>query len=159
MLISPHSVMSPSGNLIAYSTPADMPQVRDQAALISMAWREHDDRPRSANGSRSSLVASQDKSSALTALTVEFNSHNIVARLLQPDLVLVLIGGVFSERQNAFKITTERAGDDVYPAGEVSLEADLADVTPLHLQRRKADKLVDFVAKEASAGSISDDIR
>ncbi len=37
-----YSVMSPNGTLMAYATPVEIKELRDQAALVSMAWKEQE---------------------------------------------------------------------------------------------------------------------
>lgn len=34
--------MSPNGTLWAYATPTNIKELRNQAALISLTWRDHD---------------------------------------------------------------------------------------------------------------------
>ncbi|PSN75554.1 hypothetical protein BS50DRAFT_479228 [Corynespora cassiicola Philippines] len=100
-------IMSPNGTLMAYSTPVDIKDLRDQAALISMAWKEHE------AGRQSS--ESGEPQTALETLTIEFQQNNIIVRAIQPSLLLVLVGGVPPSRGSVFKITTEGHGDPRYP--------------------------------------------
>ena len=134
-----------------------MLQIRDQAALISMAWREHDESARNAREARTTTGNSHGQPDTLKALTIESDSYNIIARLVQPNLILVLIGGVFPDRQNGFKITAERGSDPPYPLGDADVDVEADHVTPLHLQRRKADTLAEFVEAEAKTVSMPDD--
>jgi len=115
--------MTPSGSLIAYSTPANIRQLRDQMALISMTWHEQVARKRSAakyhshshsnhrarpshsagqppskrtTGSSSSTFTSAS-SPALETLTLEFEGRrNVIVRYLQPKVLLVLEGGALA---------------------------------------------------------------
>ena len=148
--------MSPNGSLIAYSTPADMLQVRDQAALISMAWREHSDKGSSTHSSRVNLADSTSQLGGLKALTVELGSYNIIARAIQLNLVLVLVGGV-AGRETDFKITAEKVDDSIYPPGEINPNTVLEDATALQLHRKKADKIAKFIEEEAKIFSMPDD--
>ncbi|KAF2713393.1 hypothetical protein K504DRAFT_370902 [Pleomassaria siparia CBS 279.74] len=121
-------VMSPNGTLMAYSTPVDIKDLRDQAALISMAWKEHE----------ASFLAKQARpnnqtepeESSLETLTIEFQHNNILIRAIQPKLLLVLVGGVPPSRRTLFKVTTEAFGDLRYPPIEV-LESDTESVKRL----------------------------
>lgn len=112
-----HSVMSPNGTLMAYSTPVDIKDLRDQAALISMAWKEHETNflAKKANGPKGGS-ASQ---SGLETLTIEIQRNNIIVRAIQPTLLLVLIGGVPPSRKAIFKITPEAYGDARYPSVDI----------------------------------------
>lgn len=148
--------MSPNGSLIAYSTPADMLQVRDQAALISMAWREHSEKGTSTHSSRVNLRDSTTQLGGLKALTVEFGSYNIIARAIQLNLILVLVGGV-AGRENYFKVTPEKIDDSTYPPGEVDSTTAMEDATALQLQRKKADKIAEFIENEAKIFSMPGD--
>ncbi|ORY03733.1 hypothetical protein BCR34DRAFT_492139 [Clohesyomyces aquaticus] len=105
-------VMSPNGTLMAYSTPVDIKDLRDQAALISMAWKEHE----------ASMIAKRQDGdpteSPLETLTIEFQHNNIIVRAIQPKLLLVLVGGVPPSRRSLFKITTEAYGEPRYPQAD-----------------------------------------
>ncbi|KAF2745242.1 hypothetical protein M011DRAFT_406797 [Sporormia fimetaria CBS 119925] len=120
-------VMSPNGTLMAYSTPVDIKELRDQAALVSMAWKEHE----------TALAAKQpkdaDPQSTLETLTIEFQHNNIIVRALQPRLLLVLVGGVPPSRKAFFKITAETHGDPRYPPTESTEDEEPSD------EPRKAD--------------------
>lgn len=112
--------MSPNGALMAYSTPVDIKDLRDQAALVSMAWKDSEasllvKRSKGANGSESSKSTSRQ---GLETLTIEFQHNNIIVRAIQPKLLLVLVGGVPPNRNNIFKITPEAYGDPRYPSAE-----------------------------------------
>ena len=106
------SVMSPNGTLMAYSTPVDIKDLRDQAALISMAWKDHEKQ-------LLSQLSYQDSDNSaspnLETLTIEFQQNNIIVRAIQPQLLLVLVGGVPPTRKANFKITPEVHGAPRYP--------------------------------------------
>lgn len=121
--------MSPNGNLLAYSTPVNIKELRDQAALISAAWKEQsvgrqtqsapDPRKDSA---RDDVVAAQQNTlkPALETLTIEAEHCNILIRSLQPELLFVMIGELPPNRSQTFKITAEGKGDPRYPELEGS---------------------------------------
>ncbi|KAL1610581.1 hypothetical protein SLS60_002251 [Paraconiothyrium brasiliense] len=151
------SVMSPNGTLMAYTTPIDIRDLRDQAALISMAWKDH----------ASKLAeASPDARPELETLTIETANNNIIARAIQPSLLLVLVGGVPPSRKHVFKITPEAKGEARYPPLDVGDDAAEAVVGSgkaasvlstmssrekdvkggaLHIQRKKIDALTDYL--------------
>lgn len=107
-------LMSPNGTLLAYSKPVDIKELRDQAALISIAWK---DNCSSRQKSLTRTDASPDTTSkaALRTLTIETEDCNIIARLLQPELILVLVGKIPPSRRQTFKIVPEGDGDARYP--------------------------------------------
>jgi hypothetical protein len=109
------SVMSPNGTLMAYSTPVDIKDLRDQAALISMAWKEHEASFHAKQAKHRDLSDSEESSSELETLTIEFQHNNIIIRAIQPKLLLVLVGGVPPSRRTVFKVTAEAHGDPRYP--------------------------------------------
>ncbi|KAF2279710.1 uncharacterized protein EI97DRAFT_370917 [Westerdykella ornata] len=115
-------VMSPNGTLMAYSTPVDVKELRDQAALISMAWKEHEAalKKKHVNDANASESQSSASPPALETLTIEFQHNNIIVRALQPKLLLVLVGGVPPSRKSVFKVTPEAHGDPRYPPAEPS---------------------------------------
>jgi hypothetical protein len=119
------SVMSPHATLLSYSSPENIKDLRDQAALISMLWREQESEMNASQATslwlqQQSEFATVDESivpeGALETLTIEFDHVNIIARAVQPRLLLVLVGGAAPNTQSAqFKITSEKRGDSRYP--------------------------------------------
>ena len=121
--------MSPNGNLLAYSTPVNIKELRDQAALISAAWKEQcigrqtqsAPDPRKDSARDNAGVAQQGGlRPPLETLTIEAEHCNILIRSLQPELLFVLIGELPPNKSQRFKITAEGAGDPRYPTEENS---------------------------------------
>lgn len=117
--------MSPNGNLLAYSTPVNIKELRDQAALISTAWKEQcfGRKTQSAPDPKKDTVRDDDEVAhqgaskpALETLTIETENCNILVRSLQPELLLVLIGELPPNKLQRFKITAEGSGEARYPA-------------------------------------------
>jgi hypothetical protein len=106
---------------MAYSTPVDIKELRDQAALISMAWKEHEEivLAKRANGTNEANPTGSSARQGLETLTIEFQHNNIIVRAIQPKLLLVLVGGVPPSRKALFKVTPEAHGDPRYPPIEV----------------------------------------
>ena len=160
--------MSPNGTLMAYTTPIDIRALRDQAALLSMAWKDH--------------ASKLPSPSSLETLTIETPNNNIIARAIQPALLLVLVGGVPPGRKDVFKITPEARGDARYPpaldeeeeeagaggGGEVAGSGSGNGKAPsvlstvssrerdvkgglLHIQRKKVDALTVYLRGEFDA--------
>ncbi|KAH8722936.1 hypothetical protein GQ44DRAFT_621673 [Phaeosphaeriaceae sp. PMI808] len=136
-------LMSPNGTLLAYSTPVDIKELRDQAALISIAWKEHcqgRQKPSVASNRKDSnrsdnaaaATASQSLKSALKTLTIQSQYCNIIVRLLQPELLLVLVGNIPPKRSQAFQINAEGHGDLRYPLVDTSLSRPGSSTSLLH---------------------------
>jgi hypothetical protein len=105
---------------MAYSTPVDIKDLRDQAALISMAWKEHETNYLAKRSKQSEDEADTSRSpQGLETLTIEFQNNNIIVRAIQPKLLLVLVGGVPPLRKANFKITPEAYGGQRYPPTDV----------------------------------------
>lgn len=116
--------MSPNGTLLAYSTPVDIKDLRDQAALISMAWKEHETALQAKSNKAQGPESTQPSDSpVLETLTIEFQHNNIIVRAIQPKLLLVLVGGVPPGRKPSFKITPEAYGDPRYPSAALDQES------------------------------------
>jgi hypothetical protein len=124
-------LMSPNGTLLAYSTPVDIKELRDQAALISIAWKEHcqgrqkpsvpTPRKDSARNDHSATAtASQPLKTPLKTLTIQSRDCNILVRLLQPELLLILVGNIPPKKSQLFRINAEGQGDPRYPSVDVS---------------------------------------
>jgi hypothetical protein len=111
--------MSPNGTLLAYSKPVQTKELRDQAALISLVWKEsctgrHKLPPRTGT-----THSDQSLKPALRTLTVETEDCNIIVRLLQPELLLVLVGRIPPGKQQTFNLAAEGFGDPRYPESDV----------------------------------------
>lgn len=111
-------IMTPNGTLLAYSKPTDIRDLRRQAAVAALSWQEHlessasptslEERPQSPNLTMTGL---------LRTLTIETDQSNVIMRKIQPNLLLVLEGGI-PPRKRAFeqKVTPEGPGDSPYPS-------------------------------------------
>ncbi|KAH7074299.1 hypothetical protein FB567DRAFT_453244 [Paraphoma chrysanthemicola] len=119
-------LMSPNGTLLAYSTPVDIKELRDQAALISIVWKENcqgrqktptaEFRKDSARNNDAASNASHTNKAPLKTLTVQSQTCNILVRSLQPELLLVLVGNIPPKKSQSFKINAEGVGDPRYPS-------------------------------------------
>jgi len=113
--------------LMGYSTPVDIKQLRDQAAVVSMLWndtrngRQTEDRKDSAQPQPAAAPSTTPSTKpTLETLTIETEYCNIIVRALQPELLLVLVGNIAPHKKQSFKITSEERGDKRYPAPELS---------------------------------------
>jgi hypothetical protein len=173
-----HSLMSPNGNLLAYSTPVNIRDLRDQAALISAAWKEHcigrqtqsAPDPRKDSAREDAEVAQQNGlKPPLETLTIEAETCNILIRSLQPELLFVLIGELPPNKAQQFRITAEGYGDPRYPALEnadasnmlktstlkpPSIKSSMSQrekdvrLGALHVQRKRLDALTDYIQRD-----------
>ena len=118
--------MTPNGSLMAYTLPANMRELRDQVALVSISWKENLERKDAKN-----YEASDDEELAdaerrviqpdtLETLTIEFDNRNIIVKYLQSKLLLVLEGGVPPGWRKPLKVTVEAPGDARYPPDDQS---------------------------------------
>lgn len=154
---------------MAYSQPTDVKQTRDQAAITTMLWREQS--AKLADEDMTSSDSSIDPSSLLKALTVEFETYNIIVRRIQSGLLLVLVGPASSKPRSSFKMNAEKMEDPIYPnltqlhgvESEDLVKATDGETkqgdnfTILHLQRMKADKLVEYIEAELGDYLMPDD--
>lgn len=119
--------MTPNGSLMAYTLPANMKELRDQVALVSISWKEHLERKDSENFETQHVQEGPNEPStrfirpdALETLTIEFDNRNIIVKYLQPKLLLILEGGVPPGRRRPLKITAEAPGDARYPSDDMA---------------------------------------
>ncbi|KAL6709968.1 hypothetical protein ACN47E_000753 [Coniothyrium glycines] len=110
-------LMSPNGTLLAYSKPVDIKELRDQAALISIAWKDSCNGRQKPN-QRPETAQDTSLKAALRTLTIETEDCNIIVRLLQPELMLVLVGKIPPSKRQAFNIVPEGGDDPRYPGAE-----------------------------------------
>jgi hypothetical protein len=106
--------MSPNGTLLAYSKPVDIKELRDQAALISIAWKDNCT-GRQKSPPRADLAQDPSLKPALRTLTIETEDCNIIVRLLQSELMLVLVGKIPPSKRQTFRVVPEGYGDSRYP--------------------------------------------
>ncbi|KAH7069688.1 hypothetical protein BKA63DRAFT_87689 [Paraphoma chrysanthemicola] len=109
-------LMSPNGTLLAYSTPVDIKELRDQAALISIVWKENCQGRQKTSTTEPRKDSSQSNKAPLKTLTVQSQTCNILVRSLQPELLLVLVGNIPPKKSQSFKINAEGVGDPRYPS-------------------------------------------
>lgn len=114
--------MTPNGSLMAYTLPANMRELRDQVALVSISWKENLERKDSGNFEPQHVQDGPNESDgrvirpdALDTLTIEFDNRNIIVKYLEPKLLLILEGGVPPGRRRPLKVTAEAPGDARYP--------------------------------------------
>ncbi|KAF2224474.1 hypothetical protein BDZ85DRAFT_281061 [Elsinoe ampelina] len=103
---------TPNGSLLAYTSPTDIRELRDQVALISMTWKEQLDLRENDMDDEGHTDPNEP---TMHTMTMEFENRNIVVRLLQANLLLVLEGGVPPRKPRQVQVTTEGPRDQRYP--------------------------------------------
>ena len=78
--------MSPGGELIAYSMPANIKQIRDQAALASTALKDAHTAPRQPIG-----LEIKRSDNRIDRLTINSERSNLVIQYVQPGLYIALL--------------------------------------------------------------------
>ena len=155
-------LMTPNGTLLAYSKPTNIRDLRRQAAMAALSWQEHQGTtPADSTGMEGEAKISMP--SLVRTLTVESESANTIIRKIQPQMLLVLEGGVPSRRRTFEpRVTPEGPGDPPYSlhdkenAGSAlaSSSSSIAESTQsnashsvLAVQRRKLDALALAIAQ------------
>jgi len=149
-------VLTTKGRVIAYSTPADGSQVRDQATLVSMLWDDHTD----SNDMRNSRQSRgpESKSNTLQSLVIEYGPYNIIAQRIDADFLLVLVSSPIPGRECKDLLVhpikgPESAGlpdTDDHDVGEEQM-------TPRVIQRRKARALAQYIGKQTNRQGALDE--
>ena len=160
------ALMTPNGTLLAYSLPTDIKELRRHAAVAALSWQKQQasqqDNPDDAgeDGEPEKIALP----SLLRTLTIESEASNVIVRKIQPQLLLVLEGGVPPRRRTCQPcVIPEGPGDAPYPSHErpnaesmlASSAVSLAESSKssaalgvLGLQRRKLDAMASALAQE-----------
>jgi hypothetical protein len=118
--------MTSSGALLASSQPTSSRLLRKQVSVVALSWRDH---VHSSDFTQQRGIeygtTNGGSAEAPTTLTIESDTANLIAKLIQPNLILVLEGGAPPHRVGfEAKVTAERPGDERYPSigdGDISL--------------------------------------
>jgi hypothetical protein len=122
-----------NSELLSYSAPQDIKSFRSETALLVKAWKEYDqqlmqehdrDEPSYEN------PTGEIQDGEINVLTIEMPSGNIIARAIQPSLILAVVGNVPSRvnPDSRMKFHVEAKGDPRYPILEEIPEHTLADL-------------------------------
>ena len=159
-------LMSRNGTLLAYTQSANIKDLRKQAAMATLSWQEHQDPPNSGAEDVLGEPAKIALPGVLHTLTVEAESSNLIIRKVQPQLLLVLEGGVPPRKQTFEpRATPETPQDAPYPSQEIQSShadsamgsslpstADSSNSTTscelLALQRRKLDAMASAIGRD-----------
>lgn len=157
-------LMTPNGTVLAYSQPTNVRELRKQAAMAALSWQEHQGMSHGDQDNADTETANIKMPGLLRTLTVESESANLIVRKLQPQMLLVLEGGI-PPRRRTFepRVTPEGPGDVPYPsldrpnvdsvvASSASSVAESskssATLGILGMQRRKLDVLASALAQD-----------
>lgn len=106
-------LMTPNGTLLAYSQPTDINDLRKQAAIAAITWQEHqrhDPDGHLADSFQGEIREDGEPQQPLHVLSIESEASNVLMRQIQPQLLLVLEGGVPPRRAGfGRRVTTESA--------------------------------------------------
>ena len=158
------SIMTPNGTLLAYSQPTDIRELRKQAAIAALSWQEHQEPSRRDSTDPEGESGEITMPGLLRTLTMESESANVIIRKIQPQLLLVLEGGI-PPRRRRFEahVTPENLSDPPYPSQNGSTSETVpgssassvaessrggASTGVLLLQRRKLDALASAIAQD-----------
>ncbi|KAK0889931.1 hypothetical protein LTR02_015087, partial [Friedmanniomyces endolithicus] len=100
-------IMTPNGTLLAHTQPTDAGDLRQQVAMVALSWQEQ--QQTSSTGSDEA-----NRKRDLSTLVLESDVHNILVRKIQPQLLLVLEGGV-PPRKRSFEPRMIVEGPDGEP--------------------------------------------
>ncbi|KAF2398893.1 hypothetical protein EJ06DRAFT_496710 [Trichodelitschia bisporula] len=156
-------LMSPNATLLAYSTPANIQELRDQATLIAMSWKEQ---YRLFRPDRSSVANGDVPDGCLETLTIELEDRNIIIRAIQPRILLVLVGNKPAAGSKQFRLTPEtrvggsKAGTTFADGKDKADEGDDGDeIRDVHndvlrVQRRELDAATEHIRRQLSSSGF-----
>lgn len=152
-------IITPNGTLLANSIPVEARGLRKQAALVVLTWQEHQPVEKKPSLTDEGGARGDAPKPRLQTLTIESWTSNTIATLVQPQLLLVLEGGI-PPRRKGFepKTTPEFQGDTVYPNLETddlgsstslaSKASSAAAIGVLKLHRKRANALAAAIAQQ-----------
>ncbi|CAK4033973.1 Hypothetical predicted protein [Lecanosticta acicola] len=107
-------LMTPNGTLLAYSQPTDINDLRRQAAIAAITWQEHQHPAPDghlADSFQGEIREDGEPQQPLHVLSVESEASNVLLRQIQPQLLLVLEGGVPPRRAGFGRRVTAESAD------------------------------------------------
>ena len=143
-------LMTPNGTLLAHSQSTLMKDLRKQVAQTALTWQEYDMRLETMESiaDPTTKTTMSNPQCTLQSLIIESENSNVLVRRLQPQLLLVMVGGV-PARKPMFesRITTEGPDgeplhDSLPPKSALdSRAANGAPTSVLDVHRRKLDAM------------------
>jgi hypothetical protein len=119
------SLVTINSELLSYSAPQDIKSFRSETALLVKAWKEYDQQLMQENDRDEPSYENptgEIQDGEINVLTIEMPSGNIIARAIQPNLLLAVVGSVPPRGDPDFtmKFYVEAKGDERYPTpGEI----------------------------------------
>nr|POE49037.1 hypothetical protein CFP56_32189 [Quercus suber] len=104
-------LMTPNGTLLAYTQPAAARIIRKLAATAALSWQEHVAAMQSGSMGVNGHGDVKKTTRHLYALSIESDTANVLVRQVQPDLLLVLEGGIPPRRRTSGLLTTAEDSD------------------------------------------------
>src|ERR1700753_114045 len=93
-------LVTPNGTLLAYTRTNNIVELRRLSTKAVLLWREHStSKPSNATALHHEDASAKVIPHLLRTLTVETESSNLIIRKVQPQLLLVLEGGVPPRRK------------------------------------------------------------
>ncbi|TKA80263.1 hypothetical protein B0A55_03039 [Friedmanniomyces simplex] len=125
-------LMTPNGTLLAHTQPTSARELRQQVAMVALSWQEQQQ-------PSSTELDEASRKRDLYTLLIESDVHNILVRKIQPQLLLVLEGGV-PPRKRSFEPRVVAEGPDGEPLHEAesSMSTTTAGVIGLHKKKLAA---------------------
>ena len=138
--------MSRKGDLVAYSSPANIKRLRDQAALASMALNECASEGHSrAKG----IVHVRGDDAGVDSFAIPGTSHNMVVQRINEELFLVLLGDTAPGTQ-PYQSSSGNVDDYGHDPAQIEDLLDASDSTAfdkrlLVLHSQKARAIADYL--------------
>jgi hypothetical protein len=113
-----------SSELLSYSHPTDIKKFRSETALIVKTWKEYDLEIMQEHGREATSYENPTgriEDGEMYGLTIEMRSGTIIARAVQPCLLLILVGhsnNPHNEGDIANRFHVEVKGDSRYPPSQ-----------------------------------------
>ena len=107
-------LITPNGTLLAYSQPTDIKDLRKQVAITALTWQEHTVQSNAPKADADQVGMNPVQASRLRTLIIESETSNVLVRQLQPQLLLMLEGGI-PPRKQTFEPRITAEGPDGEP--------------------------------------------
>ena len=148
------SAMSRDGTLIAYSTPTNIRQVKDQAALATMALQDSFKGPEKVSGPGRGETAASSVLDTGKELVIEADECNLIAHQIDDDLYVVLLGKCAPRDEERLQASFEDSNSSFENLVDSSMTHDA-------LATAKVETFAEEVLKmhKAKASSLADYIR
>ncbi|KAF2719232.1 hypothetical protein K431DRAFT_305391 [Polychaeton citri CBS 116435] len=163
-------LMTGSGALLASSQTTTDRQLRKQVSVVALSWKDHAHTAEPAQSGFEHYTANGASSESPTTITIESQTANIIAKMIQPNLFLVLEGGTPPRRPGfEAKVTAEGQTHERYPSigeGDISLPGSphslaassvnsTVALSVLRYQREKLEAMAETIATDLESIGFS----